>query len=113
MRVDRLRLMDAIEQVDLIRAFAERVREAFFTDLLVQSAILHRLALLGEACRTLSPSLREAHPEVPWAQIVAFRNVAIHEYFGMDLDLVWGIVTDHVDSLGAWLDFILKALPEG
>jgi uncharacterized protein with HEPN domain len=105
--------MDAIEQVDLIRTFAGRGREAFFEDMLVQSAILHRLALLGEACRTLSPGLREAHPEVPWAQIIAFRNVAIHEYFGMDLDLVWGIVTDHVDSLAASLDSILKTLPEG
>jgi uncharacterized protein with HEPN domain len=104
--------MDAIEQVDLIRAFSERGRNTFFSDMLVQSAILHRLALLGEACRTLSPGLREAHPEVPWAQIIAFRNVAIHEYFGLDLDLVWGIVADHVDSLGAALDCILKSIPE-
>ena len=69
--------------------------------MVVQSAIVHRLALLGEARRTLSPALREAHPEVPWAQIIAFRNVANHVYFGMDLDLVWGIVTDHVDSLAS------------
>jgi len=112
MRADRLRLMDAIEQVDLIRKFAERGRETFFEDILVQSAILHRLALLGEACRTLSPGLRAAHPEVPWAQIIAFRNVAIHEYFGMDIDLVWGIVSDHVDPLGVSLGSILKTLPE-
>ena len=112
MRADRLRLMNAIDQVELIRAFSERGREAFFSDMLVQSAILHRLALLGEACRTLSPGLREAHPEIPWAQIIAFRNVAIHEYFGVDLDLVWAIVADHVDSLGASLDSILKTTPE-
>jgi uncharacterized protein with HEPN domain len=65
MRVDRLRLLDALEQVELITRFSQRGREAFLGDVLIQSAVLHRLALLGEACRGLSPALREAHPEVP------------------------------------------------
>lgn len=65
MRTDRLRLLDAIEQIELISSFSERGREAFFTDLLIQSAVLHRLALLGEACRGVSPELREVHPEIP------------------------------------------------
>ena len=51
MRTDRLRLLDAIEQIELISSFSIRGREAFFQDLMLQSAILHRLALLGEACR--------------------------------------------------------------
>jgi uncharacterized protein with HEPN domain len=89
MRADRLRLLDALEQVELISRFSQRGREAFLSDVLIQSAVLHRLALLGEAYRGLSPTLREAHPEVPWAQIAAFRNVVIHEYFGLDLELVW------------------------
>jgi uncharacterized protein with HEPN domain len=76
------------EQVELISRFSQGGREAFFSDLLIQSAVLHRLALLGEASRGLSSELREAHPEVPWPQIIAFRNVVIHEYFGIDLELV-------------------------
>jgi uncharacterized protein with HEPN domain len=112
MRADRLRLLDAIEQVELIRRFSAAGREAFLSDALIQSAILHRLALLGEACRGLSPELRQAHPEVPWAQIIAFRNVVIHQYFGIDLELVWAIVTDPVAGIGLALDGILGALPE-
>jgi uncharacterized protein with HEPN domain len=54
MRTDRLRLLDAIEQIELISSFSVRGREAFFNDLIVQSAVLHRLALLGEACRGVS-----------------------------------------------------------
>ena len=65
MRTDRLRLLDAIEQMELISTFSVRGRDAFFNDLIVQSAILHRLALLGEACRSVSSELREAHPEIP------------------------------------------------
>ena len=86
MRDDRLRLLDALEQIQLIQQFSAQGRDAFVNDLVVQSAILHRLALLGEACRGVSTELREAHPDIPWQQIVAFRNIVIHEYFGVDLN---------------------------
>jgi uncharacterized protein with HEPN domain len=111
MRTDRLRLLDAIEQIQLISRFAERGREAFFGDVLVQSAILHRLALLGEACRAVSAEVREAHPGIPWSQIVAFRNVVVHQYFGIDLELVWAIVTDHIAVLAAQLHSVLDSVP--
>ena len=112
MRADRLRLLDAVEQIELISRFSQQGRDAFFSDLLIQSAVLHRLALLGEACRGLSAAFREAHPEVPWPQIIAFRNVVIHEYFGMDLELVWGIVTEHMAALGERLGTIVDSLPD-
>jgi uncharacterized protein with HEPN domain len=112
MRADRLRLLDALEQIDLISRFSQGGREAFFHDVLIQSALLHRLALLGEACRGLSPALREAHPEVPWAQIIAFRNVVIHEYFGIDLELVWPIVSQHIAALGEQLRSVADSLPD-
>jgi uncharacterized protein with HEPN domain len=112
MRADRLRLLDAIEQVELISEFSQRGRGAFFHDVLIQSAVLHRLALLGEACRGLSPAIHEAHQEVPWPQIIAFRNVVIHEYFGVDLELVWTIVTDHIATLGQQLRSIVDSVPD-
>ena len=95
----------------LICRFCGAGREVFLSDLLIQSAVLHRLALLGEACAGLSLQLREAHPEIPWNQIIAFRNVVIHQYFGIDLDLVWAIITEHVTSLRASLESILSSLP--
>jgi uncharacterized protein with HEPN domain len=110
MRTDRLRLLDAIEQIELIASFSARGRDAFFDDLMVQSAILHRLALLGEACRGVSPELRAEHPEIPWPQIVGFRNVVIHEYFGLDLELVWEIVAEHIATLGEQLNSVVASL---
>ena len=112
MRADRLRLLDAVEQVELISRFSQPGREAFFSNVLLQSAVLHRLALLGEACRGLSSTLREAHPEVPWPQIIAFRNVVIHEYFGIDLELVWAIITEHIADLGERLVSVADSLPD-
>ncbi len=110
MRTDRLRLADALEQLDLIRSFAERGRESFLEDVLLQSAIMHRLTLLGEACRALSPELRQAHPEVPWAQVIAFRNVIVHQYFAMDLELVWNVVAEQAVALRSALNAILNGL---
>jgi uncharacterized protein with HEPN domain len=69
------------------------------------------LALLGEACRGVSPELREAQPEIPWAQVIGFRNVVIHEYFGIDLELVWAIVAEHVTTLGEQLNSVVASLP--
>ena|SRR5208283_3949753 len=112
MRSDRLRLLDAVEQIELIPRFSQKGRDAFFSDLLIQNVVLHRLALLGEACRGLSAALRETHPEVPWPQIIAFRNVVIHQYFGIDLELVWGIVTEHIAALGERLHAVAESLPD-
>lgn len=112
MNADRFRVLDAIEQVELISQFSQKGRDAFFGDVMVQSAILHRLTLLGEACRALTAAVRETHPEVPWRQIIAFRNVLIHEYFGIDLELVWTIVVEHIPTLGAQLRAIADSLPE-
>src|SRR5689334_18487781 len=112
MRPDRLRLLDAIEQIEFVRQFALRGREAFFEDSLVQSAILHRLALLGEALRGVSDSVRLASNEIPWAQVIAFRNIVLHQYFALDLDLVWTIVEREITPLAAALNRVLNELPE-
>lgn len=73
--------------------------------------MLHRLALLGEACRGVSEELRETHPEVPWRQIIGFRNVVIHEYFGIDLDLAWAIAAEDIEALGAKLNSVVASMP--
>lgn len=112
MRGDRLRLLDALDQTDLILDFAKSGQDIFLVDMLVQSAILHRLALLGEAFRGVSLELREAHPEIPWNQVVAFRNIVLHEYFGIDLTLVWAIVAEHIAPLRTGIKLILQSLPE-
>ena len=112
MRTDRLRLLDAIEQIELISSFSTRGREAFFQDVMLQSAVLHRLALLGEACRGVSQESRDLHPEIPWAQIIAFRNIIIHEYFGIDLELVWAIVDEHLTNLRTQIESVMSSLPD-
>src|SRR3954451_21150651 len=108
MRGDRLRLLDALEHANLALEFATAGREAFLENLQLQSAILHRLVLLGESCRALSPELKNARPDVPWRQLIAFRNVLVHQYFGLDLELVWTVVSRDLEPVRASLREILS-----
>jgi uncharacterized protein with HEPN domain len=90
MRRDDLYLNDIIEAVDHIAAFlAEPDFEAFLNSELVRSAVVQKLAVIGEAAAGISDKLRKRHPQIPWPQIVAFRNILIHAYFGIDWNEVW------------------------
>ena len=90
MRRDELCLRDILEAVDHIAAFiAEADFSGFQESEMMRSAVVQKLAIVGEAAARLSEELRTSHPEVPWPRIVAFRNILIHAYFGIDWDEVW------------------------
>ena len=57
-----------------------------------QDAIIRQLEVIGEATKQLSAELKAANPEVPWRRIAGLRDVLIHQYFGVDLEVVWGVV---------------------
>jgi len=59
---------------------------------MVQDAVIRNLEVIGEAVRNLSAEFRRKHPDTPWRSITALRNVLIHEYFGVDLEIVWRVV---------------------
>ncbi|MBN1322420.1 MAG: DUF86 domain-containing protein [Methanotrichaceae archaeon] len=86
------RLMDILDAIDRIERYAARGRDALEIDELVQVWMVHHIQIIGEAAARLGRDFHEAYPEVPWAQIVAMRNILVHEYFGVDLDEVWQVI---------------------
>jgi uncharacterized protein with HEPN domain len=78
-------------------------REVFLNDPKTQDAILRNLQVLAEALRNLSATYAETHPEISWKNIAAFRNIIVHEYWGVDSGLVWDIVIKDVPALKAQL----------
>jgi uncharacterized protein with HEPN domain len=105
---DLLYLADIAERIRRIRSSASEGRETFFSSTEKQDSILHNLQLLGESVRRISADLKEHHSEVPWRDIAAFRNVVVHDYLSLDLDLVWQIVTDRVPELQRQIEGILE-----
>jgi uncharacterized protein with HEPN domain len=99
MRDDRLRLADMLEAIELIEKYARRGRVAFDEDELIRAWIVHHLEILGEACRGLSDEFRRKHPDELWTDVVSFRNVLAHQYFGIDLEAVWEVVARDLPEL--------------
>lgn len=112
MRSDRERLLDIAEAIDRIIKYARRGREDFEKQELIQTWVIHHIEIVGEAARRISPELREAHPEVPWAQVVAMRNVLAHDYFGIDVERVWNVVERDLPDLRQQVQLLLDQLPD-
>lgn len=73
--------------------------EAYLGDLKLQRALCMLLEIVGEAARAVSPDFKAAHPGIPWPQMVGLRNRIIHEYFRVDLNIIWEIVQKDVPVL--------------
>lgn len=93
-----------LENIAAIQAFvADLDQEGFEQSEEKQSAVLWKLSTIGEAAAKVPAEFREQHPDIPWADIVATRNVLIPEYFGIDLTTVWRIVQDDLPALARQL----------
>jgi uncharacterized protein with HEPN domain len=110
LRSDRERLLDILEAVERIETQVARGRAAFADDQLAQTAVIRWVEIIGEAARAVTDQLRQAHPEVPWRQMVAMRNVLIHGYFDIDVDLVWSVAQNDLSKLGAQVRAIVGEL---
>lgn len=111
-RADR----DWLEDIDAAaRLIAQRVSQGkarFLADQERQDSIVRRLEIVGEAVGGLSRRLRERHDEVPWKDIVAFRNKVIHHYFGLDLEVVWHVASIDTPVIHEQVRQILAREPE-
>ena len=96
-----------LEAITRIERYSERGREAFERDELIQVWIVHHLQVIGEAAAQLGRDFHAAHPGVPWPQIVAMRNVLVHEYFGLDLEQVLRTVERDLPEFRLAVDALL------
>ncbi len=110
MRRDELYLVDMIEAAAAATTFVRDVDEtAFAASDLIQSAVLQKLLVIGEAAGRVSPEIRARWPGVPWRSVTGFRNIAVHTYFEVDWSIVWRIATTALRELQEQLTMLLKA----
>jgi uncharacterized protein with HEPN domain len=113
MRDERLYLADIVEATDHIATFIEGAAfEDFQASELLRSAVVQKLSIIGEAAARVSEETRTRSPQVPWPQIVAFRNILVHAYFGIDWSVVWLAARNRRPELRVRIASILSAHPE-
>jgi uncharacterized protein with HEPN domain len=100
MRDERAYLFDIADSARVAMSYvAGKTYKQFLQDTLLQDAILRRLAIIGEAVRCISPETRNKLPELPWEEMAKMRNILVHVYFGVDMQIVWDTVTRDLGPL--------------
>ena len=84
--------------------------QRFFDSTMVQDAVVRNLQTLAESTQRLSSSLKATESGVSWDAIAGFRNVLVHNYLGMDLELVWSVVEIDLPELGAAIERMTQVL---
>ena len=72
-----------------------------------QAAILYRIGIMGEAVKRISPAFRSQYPDIPWKQIAGMRDIVMHQYDRINLDLVWDVIQTKVPELLAAIQPLL------
>ncbi len=85
-----------------------RGRPDLDSDAMLAFALIRAVEIIGEAAARLPGPVRDAHPEIPWAQIMGMRNRLVHGYYDVDLDVLWATVSTNLTPLIAALDAMLS-----
>lgn len=109
MKDDRIYLLHIRDAIDRVLDYIAGGKAAFFGDRKTQDAVVRNLEVIGEAVKNLSENLRSEHPQIPWKRIAGMRDKMIHEYFGIDQDLVWEVVDRELKDLKGKVQTILQA----
>jgi uncharacterized protein with HEPN domain len=107
---ERVYLLHAIDAIDAILSYTVDGREAFFADAKTQDAVIRNIEIIGQAVKGVSDATRALEPAVPWRQIAGMRDKLIHEYFGVDLSLVWDVVERELPLLRPQLEKLSERL---
>lgn len=92
-------MLDIREAIENIQKYAARGKDAFRKDELIQTWVLHHIQILGEAASRISDEFQEEHPDIPWFKIIGMRNILVHDYFHIDIDVVWSVVENDLPAL--------------
>jgi uncharacterized protein with HEPN domain len=96
---DRVLVEYMLECIGRIEKYIAGQREKFFTSDLIQDAVVRNLQTMAESSQRLSNECKEFRPDIDWRAISGFRNILVHDYFGLDLNLIWLVVEKELPIL--------------
>lgn len=100
---------DIISSIKKIGEYIENLSyQEFIEDTKTVDAVLRNLEIIGEASRNIGEDARKKFPNIPWRRMIGLRNIVSHAYFGVDLELIWEIVSKNLPGLEAKIKNMLK-----
>lgn len=109
MRDDLVYLMHIRDALREVRSFIEgESYESFLENRMMQNAVMRSFEVVGEAAWRVSPEFREAHRELHWRSMSDFRNKLIHDYFGLDLEIIWKTATEEAPALLVQIESLIE-----
>ena len=105
---DRVLLQDIMTSIDNVEKYSRHGQTEFVANELVQTWIAHQLQIIGEAASRTSETLRANHREIPWKQIIALRQILLHDSFGVNPANVWHTVENELPSLKKRIEAVLR-----
>jgi len=99
---------DILEAIHRIESYTEGLTiDDFSESQLFQDAVVRNLELIGEAVKRLPEKLIEKYPDIEWKKIAGLRDILIHAYFGIDIEIVWDVIQNKLPKLKNQISFIL------
>jgi uncharacterized protein with HEPN domain len=107
-KTPRLYLEHIKEAIAILeRRVAGKTLDDLAADDVLRDAVERRIEIISEASRRLPPEMKARHPEVPWHNVAGIGNVLRHEYYSVNLDIIWRIATQDIRPLAAAVDALL------
>jgi uncharacterized protein with HEPN domain len=108
-RDHRAYLDDILEAIQRIEQYtASLTLEGLKADQLIQDGVVRNLEIIGEAVKKLPEELKNLQPEIEWRKIAGLRDILAHEYFGIDVEIIWDVVKQKLPTLKAAVNNLLS-----
>ena len=107
-REPKLYLQDILDSITKIDSYLEgRTYEKFMNDEMAFDAVVRNIEIIGEAAKNVPEEMKQLHKEIPWEKIAGMRNKMIHEYFGVDIEILWQTIKEDLPKLKQQVEAII------
>lgn len=110
---DKSSLIDILNACNSIAKFiTSKTKENFYSDEILQEAVIRKIEIIGEASNRISNNLKNSYSELPWKKMKAIRNILIHMYDELDLDIIWDTAISDIPDVKLKIEKIIQQIHE-